>query len=186
MKDSSTSAKAFRALDGSHVAEIEMYSLDTTTPSTSNTIADHRSDAAPPERFKSRSGIIDTHLFGASIVGYLARARYLLDHASFELGEAKANVQAAASAREDIYGPHVAAREEDPVVGFDIQGKGFTTLLSSLHMADMFWTGIGCALARSSTSFDGLRTKTTWTPTTGMSWTVIPCASARSSVSFES
>ncbi|CAN0305197.1 unnamed protein product, partial [Laminaria digitata] len=124
-----SSSGPFLALDGLTVVEMEVYRCSTpappskTAPSTTEPDGDALTDAEAH----------DIRLFGESIASSLMEERVVLDHAVKEMEAAGARVSAAVGALKTVYGPSVAAGEQDAVVELNVRGTGMTTLRSTLQ-----------------------------------------------------
>ena len=119
----------FLALNGEKVVDIEVYRC-------SNSVS---REATAPSTTKSRGDVLtdaeahDIHSFGQSIASSLMEERVVLDRAAKEMETAGAKVSAAVGALETVYGPSVAAGEQDVVVELNVRGTRMTTLLSTLQ-----------------------------------------------------
>ncbi|CAN0490036.1 unnamed protein product, partial [Laminaria digitata] len=134
----------FLALNGKKVVEIEVYLCSmpapptTTAPSTTKPDGDALTDAEAHD--------IDS--FGRSIASSLMEERVVLHRAVQEMEAAGARVSAAVGALETVYGPSVAAGEQDTVVELNVRGTRMTTLRSTLQ---------ACPLSALTTMFDAER-----------------------------
>ncbi|CAM9286525.1 unnamed protein product, partial [Laminaria digitata] len=118
------------ALNGKKVVDIEVYRCSTpasrsrtTAPSTTEPRGNALADAEAH----------DIHSFGQSIASSLMEERVVLDRAAKEMEAAGARVSAAVSALETVYGPSVAAGEQEAVVELNVRGMRMTTLRSTLQ-----------------------------------------------------
>eukprot|EP00752_Nemacystus_decipiens_P018449 g16539.t1 len=132
----------FSTLTGRPVVEIEVFALCFTAsmveacPSEPECIA--LTDVGDSAILRSAGGSAedegdDIRAFGTLVAGSLMEERMALRDAKIELLESDAKVSAAAKAFAAVYGPHVAAGEEDPVVELNVRGSRVTTLLSTLR-----------------------------------------------------
>lgn len=138
----------FLALDGKRVIDVEVYRYSTPAPPSTTALGttepgDTLTDMEAP----------DIRLFGEIIASSLMEERVVLDRAVKEMETAGARVSAAADALNTMYGPSVAAGEQDTVVELNVRGTRMTTLRSTLQvcprsaLAAMFdaerWPGSG-------------------------------------------
>ncbi|CAM9724014.1 unnamed protein product [Laminaria digitata] len=118
----------FLALNGNNIIEIEVYHYSNKTPPTIAPDAIELDEDALGE-----AEAPDVHSFGQSIASSLMEERVILDRAVKEMEAAGARVSAAVEALETVYGPSVAAGEQDAVVELNVRGTMMTTLRSTLR-----------------------------------------------------
>lgn len=76
----------------------------------------------------------DTRNFGVLIAGSLMEEKMALHQAEIELSRAKKATDVCATSFAAVFGPHVAAGKEDPVVELSVRGSRMTTLRSTLQV----------------------------------------------------
>ncbi|CAN0326028.1 unnamed protein product, partial [Laminaria digitata] len=119
----------FLAFNGKKVVDVEVYrystpvSPATAAPSTTKPGGDPLTEA---EAYDIRS-------LGETIASSLMEERVVLDRAVKEMEAAGSRVSAAVGALETVYGPSVAAGEQDAVVELNVRGTRMTTLRSTLQ-----------------------------------------------------
>ncbi|CAN0382721.1 unnamed protein product, partial [Laminaria digitata] len=123
------SSPPFLALNGKKVVDIEVYRCSTAAPPTTTAPSTTEPDADVLTDAEAR----DIRLFGESIASSFLEERVVLKHAVKEMEAAGARVSAAVVALETVYGPSVAAGEQDAVVELNVRGKRMTTLRSTLQ-----------------------------------------------------
>ncbi|CAM9105415.1 unnamed protein product, partial [Laminaria digitata] len=119
----------FLELDGRVVVEIEVYHCSTPAPPTTTV----SSTTEPGGDALTGVEAHDIRSFGVSIANSLMEERMVLDRAVKEMEAAGARVSAAVRARETVYGPSVAAGEQDAVVELNVRETRMTTLRSTLQ-----------------------------------------------------
>ncbi|CAM9580160.1 unnamed protein product, partial [Laminaria digitata] len=123
------SSSLFLALNRKKVVEIEVYRYSAATPPTTNA----PSTTEPGGGALSDAEAQDIRSFGESIASSLMEEQVVLDRAVKEMEEAGARVSAVVGGLETVYGPSVAAGEQDTVVELNVRGTGMTTLRSTLQ-----------------------------------------------------
>lgn len=127
--------KAFLALNGKSVVEIEVFRVGCTTELTETSSAStcemtSQTPCYQPRVIETEEG--DSRIF-APISGLLAEERVALQYAQNELVKVGVKVTAAAELLATVYGPDVAAGKRDTVVELNIRGTFVTTLSSTLQ-----------------------------------------------------
>ena len=119
----------FLALRGKKVVDMEVYRSSTLGPSTTTAPSTPKLDGDVLTDAEAH----DIRSFGESIANSLMDERMVLDRAVEEMEVAGARVSAAVGALETVYGPSVAAGEQDAVVELNVRGVRMTTLRSTLQ-----------------------------------------------------
>ena len=119
----------FLALDEKRVVDIEVYQYSTTAPPATTTPIISK----PGGDVLTDAEAHDIHSFGNSIARSLMGERVVLDRAAKEMEAAGERVSAAVDALETVYGPSVAAGEQETVVELNVRGVRMTTLRSTLQ-----------------------------------------------------
>ena len=119
----------FLALNGKTVVDVEVYRYSKPAPptTTASGVAKRGGDVLTDAEAH------DIRLFGESIANSLMEERVVLDYAAKEVEAAGERVSAAVGALETVYGPSVAAGEQDAVVELNVRGARMTTLRSTLQ-----------------------------------------------------
>ncbi|CAM9158203.1 unnamed protein product, partial [Laminaria digitata] len=139
-----SSSPPFLALNGKQVVDIEVYHYS--TPALPTTTAPC---IAPPDgNVLTDTEAHDIRSFGESIASSLMEERVVLDRAVQEMEAAGARVSTAVDALETVYGPSVAAGEQDAVVDLNVRRTRMTTLRSTLQ---------ACPQSALATMFDAER-----------------------------
>ena len=120
---------AFLALDGQRIVDIEVYLYP--TPAPPPTAAPSTTDS--DDDVLAEAEAHDIRSFGESIANSLKDERVVLYRAVKEMKAAGAKVSAAVGALETVYGPSVAAGEQDAVVELNVRETRMTTLRSTLQ-----------------------------------------------------
>eukprot|EP00903_Cladosiphon_okamuranus_P013730 g12783.t1 len=121
--------------NGQAVSEIEVFEVRpmraTVPPTTAALPTLDESDVPAVMTMKNRED--DVYNFGVLIADSLMEERMALRDAEIDLRRAGAKVSASAKVLEMVYGPHIAAGDEDPVVELSVCGTRMTTLRSTLQ-----------------------------------------------------
>ncbi|CAM9417510.1 unnamed protein product [Laminaria digitata] len=119
----------FLALNDKKVVDIEVYRYSAPDPPTTTT----SSTTKPGGDALADAEVHDIRSFGQSIANSLMEERVVLNRAVKEMEAAGARVSAAVGALKTVYGPSVAAGEQDTVVELNVRRTRVTTLLSTLQ-----------------------------------------------------
>ncbi|CAM9438483.1 unnamed protein product [Laminaria digitata] len=111
------------------VVDIEVYRYSAPNPPTSTA----PSITKPGGDVLTEAEAHEIDSFGRSIATSLMEERVVLDRAVKEMEAAGARVSAAIGALQTLYGPSVAAEEQDAVVELNVRGMRMTTLRSTLQ-----------------------------------------------------
>ena len=121
---------AFLKLTGNVISEIEVFQV-CPTPAAAPKAGLDDSDAPI---VRPVQGEEDLRTFGSLVAGSLMEERMALHDAEIELRRVGDKVSAATKALQAVYGPDIAAGDEDPVVELSVRGARMTTLRSTLQV----------------------------------------------------
>eukprot|EP00904_Undaria_pinnatifida_P000590 jgi/Undpi1/10531/HiC_scaffold_29.g12981.m1 len=119
------------ALSGEKVVDVEIYRCSTLASPVATTATN---TSEPGGDVFTDAEVHDINSFGQLIATSLMEERVVLARAEKELEGARARVSAAVGALQTVYGPSVAAGEQDPVVELNVRGTRMTTLRSTLQV----------------------------------------------------